>query len=299
MDVRIRKDVDASGVDRSVPADCMLATQNGQLPGADLRLYQFHSDRTKVPPLRDVVLIAWQSRAEIALRCGAIHSQGQMSPWDFSILRPGFESIWHWNTSFRAMVLYLSEKRLASIASEVFDQHVDRIEVRECFQLQDPAIQHAVASLATELRGERLGGSLYSETLLTQTCIHLLRHHADAKLREPRCPGALSAAQARHVAEFIETHLASDLSLESLSRVAGISQYHFARMFRKRFDMPPHAYVQRRRVERARHLLTHSDMALKEIVCATGFYDQSHLTKSFKRAFDATPSALRRSRAPH
>lgn len=295
----MRREVDAAGVDRSVPAECVMATRNGQLPGADLRLYQFHSDRTVVPPLQDVALIAWQTRAEIALRCGAIRSQTQMSPWDFSILRPGYESTWQWKTPFRALVLYLNEQRLASMASELFDQHVDRILVRESFQLQDAGIQNAVACLATELRNERLGAGLYCETLLTQICIHLLRHHAEARLRAPRCPGALSAAQARQVADYIEANLASNLSLEALAKVAGISQYHFARMFRRRFDLPPHAYVQRRRVERARHLLTHSDMALKEIVCATGFYDQSHLTKSFKRSFDATPSELRGKRVAH
>jgi len=299
MKHQVRKEVDATGVDRAVPADCMLATESGQLSGAELRLYQFHSNHTIVPPLRDVALIAWQSRAEIALRCGAIRSQGQMSPWDFSILRPGFESDWQWNTTFRAMVLYLDQARLTNIAAEVFDRHVDRIVVRENFQLQDAAIQHAVATLASELRGERPGSSLFTQTLLTQICIHLLRHHAEAKLRDPRCPGALSAVQARHVADYIESNLASELSLETLAKVAGISQYHFARMFRKRFETPPHAYVQRRRVERAHHLLTHSDMALKEIVCATGFYDQSHLTKAFRRTYDATPSALRRSRTRH
>lgn len=293
------KDVDASGVDRSVPAECVLATRDGQLPGAELRIYQFHSHQTQVPPLRDVALIAWQTRAEITLRCGTISSQAQMSPWDFSILRPGYESIWRWNTAFRAVVLYINERRLAAMASEVFDHHVDHVLVRESFQLQDPIIQHAIGLLATELRGERLGNSLYSEALLTQICIHVLRHHAESSLRAPRCPGALSAVQARQIADYIENHLASDLSLGALAKVAGISQFHFARLFRKRFDLPPHAYVQQRRVERARDLLVQSDMALKEIVCATGFYDQSHLTKSFKRSFDATPAEVRRTASRH
>ena len=47
------KDVDATGVDRRVPAKCVLATRNGELPGADLRVYQFHSLQTQVPPLGD------------------------------------------------------------------------------------------------------------------------------------------------------------------------------------------------------------------------------------------------------
>jgi len=288
------KDVDATGVDRRVPARCVLATRDGELTGADLRVYQFHSHHTEVPPLRDIAVIAWQTRAQIALRCGAIRNQTHMSPGDFSILRPGFESTWRWSTGFQATVLYLNERRLADFASEVFDRHVDSVTIHESFQVRDPVIQHGIATLATELRRSACGGALYRDALMTQLSVQLLRNHAEARLRAPRCPGALSAVQARQVADYIESHLAADLCLESLARIAGMSQYHFARLFKKRFGVPPHAYVSRRRVERARHLILHSDMELKAVVGATGFCDQSHMTKSFKRAFDITPAQLRR-----
>lgn len=299
MNQQISSDLDPHGVDRSLPARCVLATREGQFRGADLRIYDFHSHNARLAPLRDIALIAWQTRAEVALHCGTIKTQAQMSPWDFSILRPGHESTWRWNTSFRTMVLFLNTHRLASIASDVFDQQVDEIEVRESLQLQDPVIHHIVATLATELRAGKLGIEYYSEALLTQLCIHILREHAEIRLRTPRCPGALSAMQGRHVADFIEGNLASDLSVGVLSKVAGISRYHFSRLFRKRFGLPPHAYVQQRRAERARQLLAHGDMALKEIVFATGFYDQSHLTKSFKRLYSMTPGELRRAGSDH
>lgn len=289
------KDVDATGVDRRVPARLVLATCDGQLPGADLRVYQFHSHQTQVPPLRDIAVIAWQTRAQIALRCGAIRNRTQMSPGDFSILRPGYESTWQWSRGFQATVLYLTERRLADFASEVFDRHVDSVAIHESFQVQDPVIQHGLSLLSTELRRDAFGGALYRDALMTQLCVQLLRHHAESRLRTHRFPGALNAAQARQVTDYIEHNLASDLCLNSLARIAGMSQYHFARLFKKRFGTPPHTYVQQRRVERARHLILHSDMPLKEVVGATGFCDQSHLTRSFRRAFDITPAELRRS----
>lgn len=289
-------DVDASGVDRRVPAECVLATRHGQLPGADLRVYQFHSHHTRVPPLRDIALIGWQTRTQISLRCGTIRSATQMSPWDFSILRPGHASDWQWNTGFRAAVLYLNEQRLADVAAEVFDRHVEHLRIRESFQVQDAVIQNGVAALVRELHAQDFGGVLYTQALMTQLCVHLLRRHADAQLREPRCPGALSAAQARQVADYIDAHLAGELSLAALARVAGMSPYHFARLFRKRFGAPPHAWVQQRRVERARHLLLHTDMALKQVAGIAGFYDQSHMAKSFRRALHVTPGALRAAR---
>lgn len=288
------KNVDATGVDRRVPAKCVLATRDGELPGADLRVYQFHSLQTQVPPLRDIAVIAWHTHAQIALRCGTIRSRTQMTPGDFSILRPGYESAWQWSRAFRATVLYLHERQLTDFASEVFDHHVDRVAIREAFQVKDPVIQHGIAALAAELRQDAFGGALYREALLTQLCVHMLRYHAETRLRAPRCPGALSAVQARQVAEYIDGNLAADLSLHSLARITGMSVYHFARLFKKRFGVPPHAYVLQRRLERAHQLILHSDMALKEVVGATGFCDQSHMTKSLKRAFDMTPAELRK-----
>ncbi|MBI2693591.1 AraC family transcriptional regulator [Mycobacterium nebraskense] len=276
-----------------------MATRDGELPGANLRVYQFHSRHTQVPPLRDIAVIAWHTSAQIALRCGPIRSRTQMAPGDFSILSPGYESAWQWSRSFRATVLYINERRLTDFASEVFDRHVDRVAVREAFQVRDPVIQHGIAALAMELHGDAFGGGLYREALLTQLCVHMLRHHAETRLRAPRCPGALSAVQARQVAEYIDGNLAGSLSLHSLARVAGMSQYHFARLFKNRFGTPPHAYVQQRRVERARQIIVDSDMALKEVVGATGFCDQSHMTKSFKRAFDMTPAELRNLASGH
>ncbi len=287
-------DVDATGVDRRVPARCVLATTDGELTGADLRVYQFHSHQTQVPPLRDIAVIAWQTRTQIALRCGRIRNQTHMSPGDFSILSPGFESTWRWTSGFQATVLYLNERRLANVASEVFDRHVDSVAVHESFQVRDTVIQHGITSLATELRRNACGGALYRDALMTQLSVQLLRNHSEARFRVPRCPGALGAAQAHQVADYIESNLAADLCLESLARIAGMSQYHFARLFKKRFGIPPHAYVARRRVERARHLILNSDMELKAIVGATGFCDQSHMTKSFKREFNTTPAQLRR-----
>lgn len=287
-------EVDASGVDCRIPAECVLATREGQWPGADLRIYRFHARRTSVPPLRDVAVIAYHTCADIALRCGGISGATQMRPWDFSILRPGLESRWQWSTSFKTTVLYLTERKLAQVAAEVFDRDVDSVSVHESFQIQDRVIRHGVASLAMELSDDKLGGRLYSDAIVTQLCVHLLRNHGSARLRAPRCPGALNAAQSRRVAAYIEENLGGDLSLETLAGIGGMSQYHFARLFRKRFGVPPHAYVQRRRLERARKLILHSDMALKEIVGASGFCDQSHLGKSFKRAYAVTPAELRK-----
>lgn len=287
-------EIGPNGVDCRVPAECTLATKEGQWSGADLRRYDFHGQRTHVPPLRDLAVITYHSRADIALQCGRISDQNQMRPWDLSILRPGLESRWRWASSFKATVIYLSERKLAAVAEEVFDRDIKSVSINESFRLKDWVIRNAVISLTSELDSDNLGGPLYSDCIVTQLCVHLLRHYASVELRLPRCTGALNPRQSRLVSEYVEDNLAGDLSLQTLASVAEISAYHFARLFKKRFGTPPHAYVQQKRLEKARKLILHSDMALKEIVAASGFYDQSHMTHSFKRHYATTPTGMRK-----
>jgi AraC family transcriptional regulator len=97
------------------------------------------------------------------------------------------------------------------------------------------------------------------------------------------------------VAEYIEEHLAEDLSLSQLAEVAGLSQFHFARAFRESMGLPPLRYVSARRVERAKDLLAQPGLSVTQIGAQLGFNDTSHFSASFRKHIGATPSAYRRS----
>jgi AraC family transcriptional regulator len=79
-----------------------------------------------------------------------------------------------------------------------------------------------------------------------------------------------------------------------LAGVAGMSVYHFTRVFRMTTGETPHAFTLRLRIERAEHQLRHGELGLAEIALATGFASQSHFTAQFKRARGVTPGAFRR-----
>ncbi len=92
---------------------------------------------------------------------------------------------------------------------------------------------------------------------------------------------------------FVDDHLAEPFDVGDLSREAGLSRSHFTRLFRDREGVSPWDYVLTRRVHRARELLEQgtgpSDAALE-----SGFYDQSHLTRIFRRVTGTTPGRYRR-----
>lgn len=90
------------------------------------------------------------------------------------------------------------------------------------------------------------------------------------------------------VRSYLKSHFAEEIALAELSAIAGLSPFHLLRVFRKHTGLPPHEYQLQLRVAHARKLIRDggriSDAALE-----TGFCDQSHLSRSFKRIVGMTP----------
>jgi AraC family transcriptional regulator len=106
--------------------------------------------------------------------------------------------------------------------------------------------------------------------------------------------GALAPWQIARVRAFIGENLHRTIHVKDLSAAARRSTAHFSRYFKQALGEPPHAYVVRRRLERACHLMITSSAPLSEIALSVGFSDQSHLGRLFRRAFGQSPSRWRR-----
>ena len=107
-------------------------------------------------------------------------------------------------------------------------------------------------------------------------------------------PGALAGWQIARVRAFIEENLHRNIDSRGLSALAQRSPAHFSRSFKRVFGEPPHAYVIKRRLERACHLMATTSKPLSEIALSAGFSDQAHLSRRFQRAFGQSPAIWRR-----
>jgi AraC family transcriptional regulator len=111
------------------------------------------------------------------------------------------------------------------------------------------------------------------------------------------CPRrGLVAWQIARVRTYIDSNLDRTLHIRNLSAVVYLSPAHFCRKFKLAFGESPHAYVMRRRLERASHLMLTSAATLSEIALSVGFSDQAHLCRLFRRAFGQSPADWRRER---
>lgn len=96
----------------------------------------------------------------------------------------------------------------------------------------------------------------------------------------------------RRAAELMQDESTNPLSLLQLSAVAGLSPSHFVRAFSHHYGMTPHAYLLDRRIRHARILLRQGQ-PLAEVALASGFADQAHFQRQFKRRIAATPGQYR------
>jgi AraC-like DNA-binding protein len=108
--------------------------------------------------------------------------------------------------------------------------------------------------------------------------------------------GGLVAWQIAHVQTYIDSNLHRTIHIRNLSAVAHRSPAHFSRKFKLAFGESPHAYVVRRRLKRACHLMMVSAASLSEIALSVGLSDQAHLCRLFRRAFGQSPANWRRER---
>src|SRR3981189_1335047 len=108
--------------------------------------------------------------------------------------------------------------------------------------------------------------------------------------------GGLAAWQILRVRAYIDSNLDRTIHIGDLSAVARRSKAHFSRKFKQAVGESPHAYVVRRRLERACHLMITRGASLREIALRVGFSDQAHLCRLFRQAFGQSPAGWRRER---
>lgn len=107
----------------------------------------------------------------------------------------------------------------------------------------------------------------------------------------------LAPWQVRKVLAFVEANLGRHMRNKDLAAVARLSEYHFNVTFRDSIGEAPHAYIIRRRVERAQGLMLSTEKTLSDIALECGLADQAHFTRLFRSIVGESPAAWRRARA--
>ena len=117
---------------------------------------------------------------------------------------------------------------------------------------------------------------------------------AERPVAGPSAPDGLDADPVvGRVQTFVDNHLAADLTVDELADAADLSPASLGRRFKAAMGTTPWRYVLQRRIDKAKRLLETTDRSLAAIAFDTGFYDQPHFTRTFKRIEGQPPGAYR------
>jgi AraC-like DNA-binding protein len=159
--------------------------------------------------------------------------------------------------------------------------------------LKDARLRHTLQRLFARLDAWRANASdvetLACEESLVEVCGLLLEAHSTIAPSS----GPAAGGDMRRLRERLADNLHEAPKLSDLAEMAGLSRYQVLRRFEKTYGVPPHAWLLLQRAERARGLIRRGEN-LADAAVASGFADQSHMTRIFARHFGFTPGAWQR-----
>ncbi len=179
-------------------------------------------------------------------------------------------------------MFYIRSELLGELTAEVSRKQVMPFFSEGVLRDRDIATQLYSLHLLLEEGGI---GLLEAETRLMAVLVALIDKYSDYSLN---LWARREKEAVKQVKDYLEANFSQNVSLKELAQVVNVSPYHLTRVFSEEVGLPPHTYLTQVRVNRAKVLLSEM-VPLVEVANVTGFADQSHLNRSFKRVVGVTP----------
>jgi AraC family transcriptional regulator len=159
-------------------------------------------------------------------------------------------------------------------------------------QFHDRAITEVTRAVMRAMAAGADG--LYADTVSAWLAAHIIVQERSFGLGEDtRNGGDISDKRLRRVIEFMSVHYAEQITLDQLAAEAGISKYHFTRLFRQKLGKTPFRYLSEIRLIAARRMLVTTNLRVNEIALACGYTAASYFTIAFTARYGVSPLKFR------
>lgn len=167
----------------------------------------------------------------------------------------------------------------------------------DCYSINCGRVEATVQRLMYELENPGFAADVLIESLLTSLAVDVGRYFRRDDDARPARPNVhkLSDTQLRQITEFIYAARGGCPTSAQLATVCGINPPSFRHRFKLATGQSVHAFVEALQLERAKNLLLHTDLLMKEIAYELGFTHQATFTSSFRRLTGECPIGYRRS----
>jgi len=172
-------------------------------------------------------------------------------------------------------------------------QSIDLTQLPPRIDFDDPMLRSLMLRFQAILDDPSLDVPGYAETLGELLTFELARVTSNQRAPLSNQCG-LTTSQMRLITEYMDSHLDEKITISALAELVNLTRFHFMRAFKQSAGSPPHQFMTRRRVDRAKELLAERETSVAEIADRTGFGSPILMNRAFRRVLGTTPSALRR-----
>ena len=168
------------------------------------------------------------------------------------------------------------------------------------FYNQAKTQDHTIYEVTRALTAAMEGGApdIYAQSVSAWLATHVVFTMGSlSRSDDDRKPGDLSDARLRRVIDFMSANFGEQITLEQLAQEAGVTKYHFTRLFRGKVGVSPIRYLSQIRLEAARDLLITTNLRIRDIAHACGFTAPSHFSTAFAARYGKPPDKFREAHA--
>jgi AraC-like DNA-binding protein len=195
---------------------------------------------------------------------------------------------------FDCVRFFLPRAALDELAEELGTQRVAHLEFEHGRQIDDPVLRNLAGSLMPTLDRPDAANGLFIDHMALAFRVHVATTYGRWQAPQQAQRGGLAPWQERRAKDLLEAHLEGNIPLDEVAQACRLSVSYFSQAFKQCTGLPPHRWLLRRRVSKAKTLLRGTALPLAEVALECGFADQSHFSRVFGQWAGATPGAWRR-----
>lgn len=248
-------------------------------------------DLTTAPTADQLVVLVTRGSCNIEGHYAGKWHGARYRVGDIGMTAPGEEARLRWRgeEAHSTLQLHLPADMIAAVAAEFVGGTKRGFQLPNALRREDPVVRNVIQAMGHAARANF--PDLYADTAAHFLAAHILLHHAALPHVHP---AGNEDSRLAAVDAYLHENLSSQISLDTLAAVAGLSKFHLLRMFKRKFGEPPLRHLTRLRVEAAKRRLTLSSASITEISFACGYDNPSHFAAAFRRLTGVSPAQYRR-----
>ena len=196
---------------------------------------------------------------------------------------------------FEAVLVILSLPLFNEALHEVFGDDAPHARLRDVSGFADPKLTTLLEQLREETK-RPTASALLVRGLAQALAMHLARDYTVLTESARTESSSLPGFKLRRITDWISEHLAEEFSLSRLAEQAGMSEFHFNRLFKRATGLPPSQYQIKLRMDAARRLLRESAKSVITVANEVGYSNPSHFAQVFRKETGLSPTDYRRQR---